>query len=83
MKDGLQAGVISAVGEKATSAAIVSGTTLGTGISTVFNILPSVIGTLASVAGLILSCVLIRNQIRNGKLLKLRIEILEGKSNDH
>ena len=80
MKDGLQSGVINAVGEKATSAAIVSGTTLTTGVSTALNYIPSVVGTLASIAGLILSCILIRNQLRNGKLLKLRIEILEDKS---
>jgi hypothetical protein len=59
--------------------------TTGTGLGTVLNLIPSNIGELATLAGFILSCVLIFTHYRKGsieyKKIKLEMEILQEKLN--
>lgn len=81
MNQELQQNAIGA-GEKAT-AAIASGATVSAGLSTYLEIIPAIIGSLASFSGLTLSCVLIYCHIKKGRLerkqLRLQNSILEEK----
>jgi len=61
-------------------AATVALGSMGTGVSMALALIPNDIGKLVSIAGLVLTAVLIRNHLRNGKKIdleneKLRFEI--------
>ncbi len=66
-----------------TAATVATGTT-GTGLGTILDLIPSDIGKLATVIGIILSSVLIFTHIRKGAIeyrkTKLEIKILEEKA---
>ena len=72
----LQKSVID-VAARPVNAAGVSVATVGTGMGTVFEILPPIIGFLASITGLILSCLLARNYIKKGRLMDIEIALRE------
>lgn len=74
---------ISVVGERA-GAAIASGAvTTGTGLSTYFELLPAVLGSIASAVGIIVSCGLFYLAVKKNRLerkqLHLTIAVLEEK----
>lgn len=73
------------IGQKA-SAALSSGT-LATGLGTYFQLVPEILGALASLAGLILSVVVIHDRIKKGFLerrkLRAQIDIIEHKAEEH
>lgn len=61
------------------TAAVVATTTTGTGISTIFDLIPGDIGKLATLIGMILSIILIYSHILSVKKTKLEITILKEK----
>lgn len=67
-------------------AATVSAMTTGTGLSTVFDLIPNDIGKLATVVGIILSSVLIYTHWRKGRIeyakTTLEIAILKEKESE-
>ena len=68
--------------EIATSPKIATGVaslTAGTGLGTLFEYIPDDIGKLATMVGICLSIVLIRNHLRVGHKLNLEIALLERK----
>lgn len=67
MSEELRQNVVNAAGEKL-SAWIVSLGTVGTGLSTVLELLPTIIGGLSSLVGFGLSSVLIYGQIKKGRI---------------
>lgn len=72
----LQKSVID-VASRPINAVGVSAATVGTGISTTLEVLPPIIGFLASITGLILSCLLARNYIKKGRLMDIEIALRE------
>lgn len=61
-------------------ASTVAGSTVGTGLGTILELIPDDIGKLATVVGIILSSVLIYTHLRKGRIeyqkTKLELEIL-------
>lgn len=57
-------------------AGLVGTATTGTGMGTIFDIIPDDIGKLATVVGIILSCILIRTHWTNMKKANLELEML-------
>ena len=57
-----------------TAAAVATGTT-ATGLSTWLEFIPDDIGKLATLAGVILSCVLIYSHIKRGRLERRKLEL--------
>jgi len=57
-------------------AATVALGSMGTGVSMALALIPNDIGKLVSIAGLVLTAVLIRNHLRNGKKIDLESEKL-------
>ena len=79
----LQRNAVNVVGQKA-SAAIASGVvTAGTGVSTYLEILPAILGSVASVVGIIVSAGLFSLAVKKNRLerkqLHLTIAVLEEK----
>lgn len=64
-------------------ASVVSAITTGTGVGTLLELIPDDIGKLATLAGFILSCVLIYTHIRRGRIeyekTELEVTILREK----
>ena len=77
MNEQLQQSVENAVNSQA-SAASVSVLTLGSGLSTAFQVLPVAVGVLTSMAGLILSLILIRKAYYSTKLIKAQIDSIKN-----
>ncbi len=69
------------------AAAAVSAATTGTGLGTFLDYIPSDIGKLATLVGIILSSVLIRTHWRRGKIEmekgRLEIDLLRAQLKDH
>lgn len=67
------------------AAVVTAGTTAAVGISTAFEKLPTYLGPIATVIGIVLSSVLIYNHVKKGRLerkkLKLEIRELQNKLN--
>ena len=61
------------------TAAAVATTTTGTGISTIFDLIPNDIGKLATIVGMALSAILIYSHLLSVKKTKLEITILKAK----
>ena len=78
----LQQSVVSAAGQKA-NALIASGGTLAAGMGTYFKILPALLGSLASITGILVSTGLFYLAWKKNRLerrqLHLQISVLESK----
>ncbi len=67
-------------------ASIVSTATTGTGIGTFLDLIPNDIGKLATLVGILLSCVLIYTHLRKGRIeykkTQLEIELLKSEKKE-
>ncbi len=63
-------------------AATVALSGMGTGLSMFLALIPNDIGKLASLVAIVLTAVLIRNHLRNGRKLQLEIRALEAREEE-